>query len=82
MSLGPKMTFTDNVLALSKEAQEQRYVAVAGINVFASRSFSLQSVVRTGSLVFFQVPQLPRYSLHQCPRRAMRSKIEVRHSFS
>ncbi len=53
--VGPKMTFTDDVLAISKLAQQNRYATIAGINHFAARFQDADKVTRDQQLnAYFQ----------------------------
>jgi peptidoglycan/LPS O-acetylase OafA/YrhL len=54
---GPKMTFTDDVLAISKAAQGRRHVSVSGINGFAAGHQDLARVERDRKLKAFFAEQ-------------------------
>ena len=47
---GPKMTFTDDVLAISKAAQSRRYVTASDINVFARSYYDADKIARDQGL--------------------------------
>lgn len=58
--VGPKMTFTDDVLAISKKAQGRRYVTVGAINGFAAGYQDAAKVERDRRLkAFFAEPAWP-----------------------
>jgi peptidoglycan/LPS O-acetylase OafA/YrhL len=56
---GPKMTFTDLVLSISKQAQSQHFATVIGINGFAAQFQNPEKLERDRQLkAFFQFHQL------------------------
>lgn len=55
--VGPKMTFTDDALSISKKAQDQRHATVAGVNAFALDYQEVAKIDRDRALkAFFARP--------------------------